>query len=102
MISNPTDDEKYLIFRALARSIETNSGIGFQNADQGHPAYVVGAKGEEFDSDRVATWGDGPEQNQLLKLLQSFDRSYHEDGPDLSTWQKFCSYAVAAYNRSKG
>ena len=46
MISNPTDDEKYMIFRALVRMIKTNSGDGFLNSDQGHPAYLLGAQGK--------------------------------------------------------
>ena len=46
MISNPTDDEKHMIFRALVRMIKTNSGDGFLNSDQGHPAYLLGAQGK--------------------------------------------------------
>ena len=46
MISDPTDDEKYLIFSALVRMIKTSSGEGFLNDDQGHPAYTLGAQGK--------------------------------------------------------
>ena len=45
MISKPTDDEKYLIFKALVRMIETDTGTGFLNEDQGHSAYTLGAQG---------------------------------------------------------
>ncbi len=96
MISNPTDDEKYLIFRALVRSIKTNSGDGFHNSDQGHPAYLAGAQGNDS-----VYWGDSPNKNTLFKLLASFDQTYHGEvpNPDLSTWQKFCAFAVDAHNR---
>lgn len=97
MIDNPDDFEKELIFRALVRMIETNSGTGFHNADQGHPAYVAGANGVES-----RTWGDTAERNRLYRLLTSFPPQHHEEGPDLSNWQKFCSFAVEAYNRAKG
>ena len=98
MISNPTDDEKYLIFRALVLSIKTNSGDGFHNSDQGHPAYRAGAGGKDS-----ANLGDSPEKNTLFKLLASFDEAYHGEAPnpDLSTWKKFCAFAVDAYDRER-
>lgn len=92
MISNPFDDEKYLIFKALIHSIKTSSGIGFINNDQGHPAYEAGAQG-----DASGKWGDSPDKNALFKLLASFDRSFHSEGPNISTWQAFCAYAVECY-----
>lgn len=95
MISNPSDIQKHLIFKALVRAIETNSGLGFHNNDQGHLAYASGAQGQE----NLGTWGDSSEQNELFKLLASFDREFHEEDPDLSTWQKFCAFAVGSYNR---
>ena len=97
MIAAPTDDAKYLIFKVLVRMIKTNSGEGFHNSDQGHPAYRLGAIGKV---DPVAG-GDSPEQNQLFKLLASFDQTFHGVGPnpDPSTWQKFCAFAVDAYDR---
>ncbi len=100
MISAPTEDEKYLIFQALVWMIETNSGTGFLNEDQCHPAYVLGMQGK---IDPVAG-GDSPEKNDLFKLLESFDQTYHGvvPNPDLSTWQKFCTFAVESYKRVKG
>ena len=81
MISDPTDDEKYLIFRALVRMIKTSSGEGFLNHDQGHPAYTLGAQGEV----NPVAGGDSPKKNTLFKLLASFDQTYHgvvpEPGP---------------------
>ena len=97
MISNPTDWEQYLIFKALVRMIETNAGTGFLNGDQGHPAYLMGVDGE---TDPVAG-GDSPEKNHLFKLLASFDQELHKEGPDLSTWPKFCTFAVDAFNRAQ-
>ena len=95
MISAPTDDEQYLIFKALVHMIETNSGEGFHNSDQGHPAYLLGANDGKVDS---VMGGDSPEQNDLFKLLASFDQEFHDAGPDLSTWQKFCAFAVKAHH----
>lgn len=97
MISNPTNLEKALIFSALVHAINTNSGIGFHNGDQGHPAYMAGASNEDSK-----TWGDTPEKNLMFKLLASCDPELHELGPDLSTWEKFCTYAVEAHNRARG
>jgi hypothetical protein len=95
MISSPTKNEKALIFDALAYAIKANSGIGFRNSDQGHPAYMAGATNEDSE-----TWGDSAEQNLMFKLLASFDRESHGNGPNLSTWEKFCKYAVDAHNRA--
>ena len=94
MISSPSDIERELIFHALAKMIEANSGAGFINGDQGHPAYTAGVSGSVDEK----TWGDGPETNVLFQLLASFEPEFHQEGPDLSTWQKFCTYAVKAYN----
>jgi hypothetical protein len=96
MIDNLSQDEKYLIFKALTHSIRSNSGIGFHNSDQGHPAYELGAQGADS-----AAWGDSPERNCLFQLLTSFDPTYHEDeGPNLSTWQRFCAFAVESHHRA--
>jgi len=97
MISNPSADEKYLIFKALIHAIATNSGIGFHNQDQGHPAYEAGAQG-----DYSAKWGDGPDQNKLFQLLKSFPNEYYQFGPNLSDWQSFCAYAVESYRKVTG
>ncbi len=77
--------------------IESNSGVGFVNADQGHPAYAMGRRGR-LDS---VTGGDGPEANSLFKLLQRFAPEHHEQIQDLRTWTKFCSFAFAASQRSR-
>ena len=96
MISAPTEGEKHLIFEALVRMIKSNAGTGFHNSDQCHPAYLLGEIGKV---DPVAG-GDSPEQNELFKLLASFDQEFHDRGPDLSTWRKFCAFAVAAFKRA--
>ena len=50
-------------FRALVEMIESNSGVGFVNADQGHPAYAMGRRGK---IDAVAG-GDGPEGQSFVQ-----------------------------------
>ncbi len=97
MIDRPTDDEKYLIWKALVHAISSNSGIGIScNADQGHPVYVRGMEGEI-----VPDSADTPDTSKLFNLLASFDPMFHEEFQDLSTWEKFCSFAVQSYNRAK-
>ena len=77
--------------------IESNSGVGFANADQGHPAYALGRRGI---ADPVMG-GDGPEDNCLFKLLQRFAPEHHEQIRDLRTWSKFCSLAFSAYRHRR-
>lgn len=84
-------------FRALVEMIDSNSGVGFVNADQGHPAYAMGRHGK---IDELAG-GDAPEHNRLFKILQRFAPEHHEQIQDLRTWPKFCSFAFAAYRRSR-
>lgn len=79
-------------FQALVEMIDSNSGVGFVNADQGHPAYAMGRRGK---IDAVAG-GDGPKTNTLFKLLQRFPPVLHEQIQDLRTWPKFCSFAFRA------
>lgn len=76
-----------LVFRAIVEMIASNSGVGFHNCDQGHPAYRVGVDGG-------IGMGDGPGENRLFQLLQTFDQKYHQGVCDLSTWDSFCRLAV--------
>ena len=85
-------------FRALVEMIESNSGVGFVNADQGHPAYAMGARRGKIDA---VTGGDSPEDSCLFKILQRFGPEHHEQIQDLRTWSKFCSFAFAATRRSR-
>ena len=96
MIDRPTDEEKNLIWRALVHAISSNSGIGFScNNDQGHPVYASGMKGET-----VLDSADTPDTSALFKLLKSFEPVYHEEFQDLSTWEKFCTFAFESYKRA--
>ena len=76
-----------IMFEALVEMIASDTGRGFHNVDQGHPAYLTGARGD-------IGMGDGPDENSLFQVLQRFDRKYHEEICDLSTWQKFCRFAA--------
>ncbi len=99
MFSDLSDAERHLIYKALVMMIDTDSGAGFHNGDQGHPAYRLGASDGTSDSN---AWGDGPEQNTLFKMLVALSPNFLEDssvGPDLTTWQKFCAFATDAYDR---
>ncbi len=95
MFSNLSGVEKELIYKALVHMIDSNTGTGFHNADQGHPAYTAGASGRVD----VGTLGDSPGQNILFKLVSSLCEQLPGIEPDLSTWERFCSFATEAFNR---
>ena len=96
MIDNPTEDEKHLIWGALVHAISSNSGMGFScNNDQGHPHYRIWAEGGTVEGS-----ADAPETNCLFNLLASFDPMFHQEYRDLSTWEKFCGFAVESYDRA--
>ncbi len=95
MFSDLDTVDKSIIYKALVMMIEANSGIGFHNHDQGHPAYRLGADGKEG-------MGDGAEQNALFKMVAALSTELAENSdmkPSLSTWQKFCTFATEAYDR---
>ncbi len=95
MLSDLSDVEKELIYKALVHMIDSNTGTGFINADQGHPAYIAGAS-SRID---VGILGDSPGRNILFKLVSSLCEQLPGIEPDLSTWEKFCSFATNAFNR---
>ncbi len=104
MIESLPNNAKYLVYEALIHAIDTNSGIGFHNADQGHPAYRVGADGKIDES----AWGDSPDKNHLYRLLRELSMYFvkHEEerpssGPLILTWEDFCRRAIQAYEEKK-
>jgi hypothetical protein len=98
MLSDLSGVEKELIYKALVHMIDSNTGIGFTNADQGHPAYTAGASGASSRID-VGILGDSPGRNILFKLVSSLCEQLPGIEPDLSTWERFCSFATEAFNR---
>lgn len=107
---NASDDyfqKAYIRYRGLKSLIESGSGVGFHNADLGHPAYVLGAKGI---IDHWA-WGDSPEENLLFKMLSQLSKELKQDSIeerrfiwwyDFSEWKDFCKFAVDVYYKQKG
>ena len=94
MFSDLTDIQKSYIWEAIKFAIASNSGIGFLNKDQGHPAYVDGSHAD-------GEWGDSPDQNELFKMVSVLDEQFREEGqPKLSTWKGFCRYAYEAYKKA--
>jgi hypothetical protein len=84
-----------LIYDALIHAIKTNSGIGFHNCDQGHPAYCMGAKDERVDFN---TWGDSPNHNRMFKMVCALSKQYGDSqGIEISNWKQFCELAYNAY-----
>jgi hypothetical protein len=101
--SFPTEAKVY-IYLGLKKLISINSGQGFHNADQGHPFYVTGAKGEVFGKGV-----DSPETNALFKMLKELSEDLkglgytnHVWWYDFSTWESFCKFAVESYEKAGG
>jgi len=98
--------EKEYTYRGLKSLIESGSGVGFHNADMGHPAYVLGASGQTLKDD----WGDSPEENLLYKMLSQLSKELKKAGIeelryvwwyDFSEWKDFCKFAVEIYNKKR-
>ncbi len=91
-----------MVFRALKRSVET-CGDGFHNNDRGHPVYWAGSKGDltAFPD------ADGPEKNDMFKMLSSLSSRIKQDGStnenwwfDFTEWRDFCAYAFKAHEQA--
>jgi hypothetical protein len=95
-----SDDADWgIIYDALIHAIKTNSGIGFHNRDQGHPAYVIGASDGTRDRD---TWGDSPDRNSLYKMLLDLSETYGKShGIQITNWRSFCLLAYESYQKAK-
>jgi len=86
------------LYQALIHAISTNSGIGFHNHDQGHPAYCMGASGK-IDPQ---TWGDSPEENEYFQMVLALSTKLGETAtPQIKSWEDFCTLAVESYRRSR-
>lgn len=83
--------------KKLLYLVASNSGYGFCNNDQGHPAYKIGQSGD-FD---FAQWGDSPECNILFKMMHSLSCDLQAAELDESSeisqyvycWADFCNFA---------
>lgn len=97
MFSDLSAREKEVVYLCLKHAVASNSGIGMQNGDQGHPAYTMGAAGNGMYQ------GDSPFECHLFKMLSFLqkDLSYTEGQPDFSTWQKFCQFVIESYANPK-
>jgi len=97
--------ERHLIYESLRFAVKSNSGLGFLNADQGHPAYRVGRTGgHDFHA-----LGDAPEHNRLFKMMHELsisanaaDESFSASGDLVFSWADFCRLATDAYDQHKG
>lgn len=96
--------EKELIYMGLKKLISTNSGQGFYNADQGHPFYALGSRGDVPKDDK-----DFLEKQILFKMLKELSDDFKKNGNtgyrwwyDFSIWERFCKFAYDGYVRSVG
>lgn len=94
-----------LIYQGLKSLIENGDGVGFHNADLGHPVYVSGAIGKFQE---MWEYADSPEKNQLFKMLSKLSKELKELGIedirfiwwyDFSEWKDFCKFAVDVYKK---
>lgn len=100
-----TFSEKQLIYRGLLSLVTSNSGYGFCNNDQGHPAYAIG-KGGTYDYEQ---WGDSPDHNRLFKMMHALSVELSaaeidgsaEIGDYVFAWADFCRIAYHAYEHAK-
>lgn len=100
--------ESRMLYQGLYSLVKSNSGIGFCNCDQGHPAYAVGRNGKVD----YAMFGDSPEHNTLFKMMHSLSSILSEielDGKSeipeyVYTWSNFCDIAYGSYlvNKNRG
>jgi hypothetical protein len=98
--------DKQLLYKGLVALVKSNSGLGFHNSDQGHPAYAIGREGNHD----YKQWGDSPEHNRLFKFMHTLSVDLCEaeidDSSEISeyifTWSDFCSMAYEAYEKHKG
>jgi hypothetical protein len=97
--------DKAMIYQGLVCLVKSNSGVGFCNGDQGHPAYAVGKDGKiDFEA-----FGDSPEQNRLFKMMHELTVALGEADLDASAevseriycWADFCRLAFEAYERHR-
>jgi hypothetical protein len=95
--------QKRLVYMGLLSLVKSNSGLGFQNSDQGLPAYAVGKRGEV---DQQA-WGDSPDNNKLFRMMHQLAIDLNAGEIDRSSeiqdyvfsWADFCSLAYEAHQK---
>jgi hypothetical protein len=94
--------ERSLLYSGLLLMVKSNSGTGFANNDQGHPAYRAGRSGE----DDYNTLGDSPAHRPIYQLMKALGAGLAEGGEFAATdivtdWSSFCILATDAYDQTK-
>ena len=100
-----TFSEKRLVYLGLLSLVTSNSGHGFCNNDQGHPAYAIGSNGGHD----YQQWGDSPEHNQLFRMMHSLSVELNAADEDKSSeisdyvfsWADFCRIATEANKKTR-
>ena len=91
------NQEQMMIYESLIHAIKTDSGIGFENNDQGHPAYMVHEDGSTSNG-----MGDSPEENRLYQLLRSLSEDFGErTHTPIRSWVDFCRLASDGYQQAR-
>lgn len=102
MLEDLDSGQKYIIYSSFVFIVKSNSGIGFQNEDQGHPTYILGREGK-YDDEKL---GDSPEKNELYQMMKELSE-FFKDSSDFNredlvfSWSDFCKMATNAYNQQR-
>jgi hypothetical protein len=99
--------EKEYTYLGLKSLIESGSGVGFHNADMGHPVYRIGASDASAETLKEWEYADSPEKNLLFKMLSRLSKELKESGIegfsftwwyDFSEWRDFCEFVIDVYD----
>ncbi|QDU78440.1 hypothetical protein Pla110_01410 [Polystyrenella longa] len=96
---NLSEEQTRIVYDALIFAVRNNSKIGFQNGDQGHPAYMpVGNTDEEANNHEEL--GDSPQNNALYNLLHALNKVLGDSAdPRINSWEDFCTLANSHRHR---
>jgi len=103
-------DKKYLekeyIYRGLKSLVENGGGVGFCNADMGHPVYRAGASDTSPETLKALEYADSPKKNLLFKMLSRLSKELKKSSVekctwwyDFSEWRDFCKFAIEIYEK---
>ncbi len=97
------------LYQGLKALIEQGEGVGFHNADMGHPTYRLGAEGVTIEDNDLCA--ESPDANELFQILSEVSTRLKEEGIeelhyiwwyDFTSWEKFCQFALNIHKSQGG